>query len=188
VFDWLFEGRLAVYLVLAATAAVLVMLWTRDRKRRWLLLAGFPVALMGLYFLLDLMVETGREQIGRKLQAMSAAVRARDADGILTHVSESFQYEQSGRITDKVAFRRAVESAFDHRDVDEVRISGAAMGEKAGKVTFMVKPVGGRVREVTLVFFCEATFVKDPDGQWRLGGFILCNPVDHKERILIPGL
>src|SRR6266849_845754 len=76
--DWLFEGLWQVYAVLGMGAAVMLILWWRDRRRGWL----YGVAVVGflilLYVLLDFAVETDGEQIGRELQEMSRAVRNRD--------------------------------------------------------------------------------------------------------------
>jgi ketosteroid isomerase-like protein len=188
VFDWLFEGRLAVYLALASVAAVCVMLWTRNRKRRWLYLACVPVLLIGVYFLLDLLVETRREQIGRKLKEMSAAVQARDVDRIFRHISEDFRLEQRGTSMDKAAFRRAVDTVFRNRVVDRVHIWDIAIGARAGDVVFRVKPTGQRIPDHP-GFVCRATFVQDADGQWRMAGFQVFDPlVNADQPIDIPQL
>jgi len=166
VFDWLYEGRQAVYLVLACLAVLFVALWTRNRKRRWLYLAAVPLVLIGVYFLLDRLVETRREQIGRKLNEMAAAVRARDVGRILDHTSERFRWEQ-GSSPDKATFRRKVEEAVRTGLVSEVVVWAIEPNAEPGRVTFMAKPKGASVPDHP-GFPCEAEFVQDLDGQWRM--------------------
>ena len=76
-FDWLFEGHLSVYFLLTAIAVLFVVLGVRTRNRRWYAAAAGAVALAGLYCLLDFAVETDREQIQRKVNAMAAGFRRR---------------------------------------------------------------------------------------------------------------
>ena len=90
VFDWLFEGRVGVYVLLAAVAAALFYFGLQLRRRALFVAGGIAAALILVYFLLDRFVETDREQVQRKLIAMAEGVKARDADRIVTHVSTRF--------------------------------------------------------------------------------------------------
>ena len=91
VFDWLFEGHLSAYFLLAATAALFIVLGIRTRKRRWYAVAAGVVALAGLYCLLDFAVETDREQIQRKVRAMAADLKApAHLDAVMENVSDRF--------------------------------------------------------------------------------------------------
>ena len=58
----------------------------------WLFAAVAIALLAPLYLLLDRLVETRREQITRKLEAMAAAVKPKDAGTIFQHISESFRW------------------------------------------------------------------------------------------------
>ena len=199
-FDWLFEGRPAVYVVLAAATVVLFVAWWQRRKRYWLYGAAAFLALVGLYFLLDRLVETDREQIVRKIEEMSAGVRERNVDHVFAHVSEQFRLNNSNR----AAFRAFAEQAIRTGQVTEVeawapefpedfrtkvRRTGTTGPQEldAARVTFMVKPHGPNLG--TPFFRCDATFVRDPDGQWRLFAFQLFQPgVDSNQPFQIPQL
>ena len=121
VFDWLFEGHLSVYVLLAAAAILCVVVWVRTRKRRWLALAAIFVALAGLYCLLDLAVETDREQIARKVNAMAAGLKApADLDAAFQNVSDRFQCPFADG---KTALREKAPQQIQTWHITEVRIS-----------------------------------------------------------------
>jgi hypothetical protein len=170
-FDWLFEGRLTVYLALAVAALILLGLWVRNRKRGWL--AGVAVvALLGLaYFLLDRVVETGREQIARKLQEMAAAVKARNTDGIFRHISDTFRVQ--GR--DKASFRADVDGILRSGGVSDLEVWNAQVTDDNGGVSFFAKPKG-RLPGTDAYYLVRARFVKEGDGQWRLDSFQVFKP------------
>jgi hypothetical protein len=200
VFDWLFEGRVAVYVALAAAGFVLLLAWWNTRRRFWLISFAVVLLLAGTYFLLDRLVETDREQIGRKLQEMAAAVQARNPAAIMAHVSDDFQV----RGHDRATFQGFVERALRERWVDqvvvwdfffpddfrgpaEVRRGGEVRPRQVARMSFRAKPIGGRVGE-NAGFPCEARFVRDPDGQWRLLDFEVFNPVITNQPEPVPGL
>ncbi len=199
VFDWLFEGRQSVYLVLAALAVLLGAFWAwtgfpifRERRAKpnsrrpsesglafLPIMLAVIVLLAGCYFLMDRLVETNREQIERKLQEMARAVRARDADRIFSHISESF--DANGR--NKAAFREYVVSNF--RVVDELVVWEISFPDDSGKVQFNAKPRGSAIPGEAFVLV-RGTFVRDADGQWRLQTFTLSLPNDPSGSFSLP--
>ena len=198
--DWLFEGRPTVYVILAAVAVLLFVAWVQTRKRPWFYAAVASLALVGLYFLLDRLVETDREQILRKVEEMSAGVRERSVDRIFANVSEQFHLNGSGR----AAFRQLADRALRTGEVTDVTVwdfafpedfrtrvrrtgTAGAPEQDGARVSFMVKPQGPRLGAP--FFRCDATFVRDPDGQWRLFTFQLFQPgVDSNQPFQIPQL
>src|SRR4051812_29579654 len=98
-FDWLFEGRLTVYLALAVVALILLGLYWRDRRRWFLFGIGIVGVFVLTYLLLDRLVETNREQITRKLQEMAAGVKARSAERIFRHISDRFTFQGMNKAT-----------------------------------------------------------------------------------------
>ena len=178
-FDWLFEGRTIVYVLLGVAAAALLYLGF-TRKRRGLLVAGGIVAaLIGLYFLLDRLVETDREQIRRSLSDMADAVKAADTERILSHISPKF----SAWGMDRAAFRGYVDRNLRGRLVDELLIwdvafpnGGTPTANGTIEVTFRAKPKSARLG-MTPDFRGEATFARDSDGQWKMTGFKIFNPL-----------
>jgi hypothetical protein len=198
--DWLFEGRPTVYVILAAAAVLLLVAWWQTRKRYWLYGGVAFLGLIGLYFLLDRLKETDREQIRRKVEEMAAAVSERNVERIFANVSEQFHLNGSGR----AAFRQLAERALSRGEVTDVTVwdfafpedfrtkvrrTGTAGAPEAdgARVSFMVKPQGPRLGAP--FFRCDATFVRDPNGQWRLFTFQLFQPgVDSNQPFQIPQL
>jgi hypothetical protein len=173
-FDWLFEGRLTVYLALAVAALVLLGLWTRDRKRGWLLGVGVVGAFVLAYFLLDRFVETGREQVGRKLQEMAAAVKARSADRIFAHISDRFTFQGMN----KAAFRGYVEGVMSRGWVTDLTIWDVdAPDSTSGQVRFRAKPRGS-LQGIEAPWVVRARFVQESGGEWRLESFTISSPLD----------
>ncbi len=169
-FDWLFEGQPAVYALLATFGVLFAGLWWRDRKRHWLIGVGIVLVLIGAYFLLDRLVETGREQIERKLPAIARAVTERKPEGVLAHVSDQFSWEG----LDKKAFGERLPGWLNQINGLKVWDVGLPDGRpqkgKVARVIFYAKPEEGRMSNEAFVR-CEAELVCDPDGQWRLKGF-----------------
>jgi hypothetical protein len=198
VFDWLFEGRTSVYVSLAAAAIVMLLAWQQTRKRFCLIGLAAAVGLAGLYFLLDRLVETDREQVERKVQEMAAGVRARDVNAIFNHVSERFSHNGMGR----AQFRQSVEGLLQGGIVDDIEVweftfpedfrapvslPGQETPAETIRFSFRAKPKGGRVIN-PLDHPCEARFVRDPDGQWRMLDFQVFNPVLTNQPEQIPVL
>ncbi|MFO0846330.1 MAG: hypothetical protein U0797_28800 [Gemmataceae bacterium] len=183
-FDWLFEGRLTVYLALAVAALILLGLWVRDRKRGWLFGVAALTLLAVAYFLLDRAVETGREQIARKLHEMAAAVRARNTDGIFRHISDTFRLQGQN----KAGFRGFVEGALRGGGVTELEVWNVQVTDDNGAVSLLAKPKG-RLPGTDAYYLVRARFVKESDGQWRLDSFQVFNPfADTTTPLEIPQL
>jgi hypothetical protein len=191
VFDWLFEGRTNVYLILGVATAVLLALWWRDRKRHWLAGVLGVLFLAGGYYLLSRVVQTPRKEVQRAVEEMAAAVKARDVDRIMSHVSEQFRH---GGL-DKPAFRQKVESALAQGVVGEVQVWDFKFpqeqpGGEGGplRVVFEAKPFGGRASGSEF-FRVEADFVRDPDGRWRMKTFQVFHPfINTKQPLDVPQL
>jgi hypothetical protein len=204
VFDWLFEGRLSVYLLLGVLGALTAAMWSRmgfvlfhtvapargvePSRKRWELLEDEPssarrdahrrlavppivlavlAVLAGVYFLLDRLVETRREQITRKLHEMAAAVRARDVDRIFAHFSEQFSVQTRAGRRNKADFRSDVEANLDR--ITDLVVWDVQFPDDSGRVNFRVNPKGPQVDGLQVTVRSE--FVLDPDQQWRLRHF-----------------
>jgi hypothetical protein len=179
-FDWLFEGRTSIYVVLAALAVFLLLVWWQTRKR-WLLVGvAVTAGLIGLYALLDKVVETDREQIVRKVHEMVVAFNARDVEALFANISDNFRSRQ-GR--DKQQFRAEVETYLRRGIVENVRVwdivcdGTPSRAEPPARVFFSAKAESGR----ELLADCEATFDFDPQHGWRLQGFRMLVPQSTEE-------
>jgi hypothetical protein len=187
VFDWVFEGHWAVFSVLAMLALMVLLLWWWTHRRFWLIGCAVLAGLIGLYALLNVLVETDREQIKRKLDDMAAAVQPHDTDRIFRHISPEFRYQNQ----DRAAFRSYVEYVFRHNWVDRLTIWNYEWPEGGNRtlcpVNFNVKLYGQVSGEE--YYLVRALFSRDPDYQWRLRHFEVFNPfVQTTEPLRPPGL
>jgi hypothetical protein len=187
VFDWLFEGRQVIYWLLGTVAVLLLLVWWRSRNRKVLIAAGVAFALGVLYFLLSLTVETPRTQVVRKLHEMAAAVKARDADGMFRHIANDFKFRGQDRATfhnyvDMVLRRGLISDLVIY---DEDFPSGG--DGRTLLVNFMAKPRSDVLGDQP-AYPVEAKFVREPDGQWRMAGFEVYNPVAGRQKMDIPSL
>jgi hypothetical protein len=178
VFDWLFEGRISVYILLGVTAALLFYVGRQEGQKRFLVAGGIVALLIGVYFLLDRLIETGREQVRRKLAETADAVQPGDLDRIMSLVSDRF----STWGMDRAGFRDFIAPELRTHTVEELEISGvtfpdggAAAADGTMRVNFNARIKTARLGAGT--FLVEATFGRDADGQWRLTGYQVSNPL-----------
>ncbi len=172
-FDWLFEGHLSVYVLLAAAAAFCVVVWVRTRKRRWLAVAALFIALAGLYCVLDHAVETDREQVRRKVDSMAAGLKApADLDAAFQYVSGRFQCPFADS---KTTLREKATQQIQTWRITEVRISDLRVGEvsrekNAAVADFRAKAIGSFGELEAATVHCTATFDYDAAHGWRMRG------------------
>jgi hypothetical protein len=144
---------------------------------RWLLLpaAGVFAGLAVVYFLVDLLVETSREQVRRKLTEMAAAVSHRDVDRIMSHVSDEFHaYDM-----DKAQFRQYLEGLLRQNLLEEVVVWNFAdeanySGERV-KVTLLTRAKGSKIPDFSGIPI-DVEFIHERDRRWRLSRFTVYNP------------
>jgi hypothetical protein len=190
--NWLLDNLALITILLSIVTLAFVFVWWRTRRRPYALGAVTAVTLLGLVWLLLyalplLFGETDSQQIERKIRAMAAAVKTRDLDRIFSHISESFHFGSH----DKAAFRRRSEEVIRAGEVEEVIVwdfqrGDIARDQRTGKISFMVK-ARASWRGSEAGYRCDADFVLDSDGQWRMGGFQLFNPFrESKEPIPLP--
>jgi len=146
------------------------------------------VLLIGL-LLLDRLFESDREQMIRKLEEMSAGVRDNNLDKVFDHISSSFR---KGSF-DKQSLRSRADEARRSGQVNEIRIwdeTIESIDPDAKKATVRFSfSVRGSVSTTNVPYLCKAFFAKEADGQWRLQGFDIFNPVvDQNSPMPIPGL
>ncbi len=167
-FDWLFEGRLTVYILLLLAGAVLLGLWWQQRSRRLLKFLGAVAALALLYFLLDRLVTTDREHITARVHDMAEAFNNRELDRLFASVSDKFQSKTYG--FDKKRLRAETVAALDrynvHASVKNVQVADIDRPQRTAKVSFtaLVDYGAGYRPPVT----CEADFVLEGEDQWRM--------------------
>ncbi len=186
-FDSLLD-RTAVYCLFGVLAAIFLLLWWRSRKRNLLLAAVAVVALAGVYFVLGTLVDSPRKQIERHLKdEIPAAVKARDADAIFKHISGDFKFR--GR--DRAAFRGLVDMGMKSGFINEMVIYDVEFptggDSRTIPVEFMAKPKPG-FTEGNPAYPVRATFVREPDGQWRMSGCEVYDPVATNQPLSLPNI
>jgi hypothetical protein len=187
---WLEDNGAILLGLLALAALFLFVAWWRRRKQGLLVGAVVLAALvaLGALYLFVLAGETDRQQIARKINEMSAAVKAGNPDGVFQHIAKDFRYKS----TDRSAFRKRVEDHMKARTVTEVvawDIGPVTVNrtQRTATANFMVRGKG--TLGDSAPHACEATFVLEPDNQWRMVGFKLFNSfVNANQEINVPGL
>ncbi|HLW65576.1 MAG TPA: hypothetical protein VKS79_09680 [Gemmataceae bacterium] len=195
--SWLY-GLLAVVVVVPLLVAVFFTgkaqsTRASDKKTASPRTKLFAVAGVGLLLLLalglcDYLFESDREQVVRKLKEMSEGVQHRDLNRVFNNVSESFQWHNAK----KADLRKLADSALNSGQVTELKIWNVQLkpvesGATKANVEFNFKVEGSFNNSA--FYLCKATFVKDPDGQWRLQTFDVFNPaVDTNTPITVPGM
>lgn len=173
---WLVENPTPVYMILGLIALVLAYLWSNERDKKYAIGLAIVLAAIVLVMLVSRFVVTDHERVVLAVQEMAASVKKKDVDRIFSLISDKFDV----RGVSKKQFRSRVESRIQRADVTELKVwdfERPKTPPPAGKmaVWFLVKAQGEAVPGESF-FRCEAFFVKDPDGQWRLSGFRLMDP------------
>jgi hypothetical protein len=181
VFDWLFEGRTSIYVLLAALAAFFLLLWWQTRKRWCLYEIAVALAFTGLYALLDHMVETDREQIVRITKEMVADLNSGNIDAAFEHISDRFQWKGK----DKAELKELAKNYIGNQRVNQIEVWDiVCLGDpsreaRTANASFQAKPHGREGEGVWAV--CDATYDFDPQKGWRLRTFRLLKPQTTEE-------
>jgi hypothetical protein len=181
VFDWIFEGRTTVYVILAATTAFFLLVWWQTRKRWCLFGVVLAVGLTGLYALLDKLIETDREQIVRKISTMIADLNAGRIDAAFENISDQFQWKGKN----KADLKELAKTYIGQKRVTQFEVWDITAPESPSReagtasASFQVKAHGGKAEGVWAV--CDATFAFDPQKGWRLRTFRLLKPQTTEE-------
>ena len=95
---WIIEERISLTLILGVFAVLFLVGFNKTRESKYAIGSGITLALIGLVWLLNLFVDTDQKRIVRAIEAMGASVKARDAAGIIKHVSNEFRLGNARRI------------------------------------------------------------------------------------------
>lgn len=176
----------AVYFTLFLAALIVGGLWVRYRRRSLLLAASVVLALLLLLFAIDRTTESPREQAVRRVNEMAAALTERNWTRFAEHVSESFDAGGLKKADLKRGFDLGVQYsvravAWDYALAEPVTYTDdtVAIRFDAKAETPSGQPLAKHV---------QATFGKDPDGQFRMRSFATFNIVQKKVAEPIPGV
>jgi hypothetical protein len=181
---FLFEGHRTVYIVLAIVLVILLVAWWQTRKRSLLVAGAVVVGLIGLYFLLDLFVETEQEadrnQIQSRIEEMAQSIHDRDPEKLFRHIGDKFVSPLGKNRTETHKFARDL---ITSGTVRSVRVWGFEFAEQPRRakgeatISFQFKVDAPSVAEASLAFPCDATFEWAGARGWLLREVVIHNPV-----------
>jgi len=189
VFDWLFEGHRVVYYSLGALALVLLILWKQVPRRSYLIATAVCLLLIGLYYLLDRLVVTIREEVKGTVQLMAASVAQRDLDQAFAHMSDTITMNR--KPISNEALRSYAESMLRDGRVTEVLVWEFEFPEpverdRPAKVTFQFKLRGDLYGKDDMYYRCDAVFRFEPPHGWVMHSCRILDPFHVEEEIPIP--
>jgi hypothetical protein len=165
VFDWLFEGQTTVYILLIVVLIGLFVVYWQWRRRVWLYGMAVVVALIGLYWLLDRLVETDREQIHRKIGGMASGLQAHNVDAVFKHISDNFRSPQGEDKNELHSLAERRINQVTHVIVWNIRRDSRPQpGKDYSDLRFSFK-----VND-EFPFDCQPVFEHDAANGWRLKG------------------
>ncbi len=181
-FDWLFEGRSVVYYILGIATIVLLIVWKQVPRRGYLLGAGACILLLGLYWLLDRLVVTGREEVKATIQLMAASVAERNLDRAFEHFADDFQ---TSRGTTKAALRAIGDREISTGSVTRVavwafEIPGPVDRDQPVKASFRFTFEGVNTAQ-SIPYLCDAVFRFHPQHGWQMQSCRILNLVNEDE-------
>ena len=166
--SWLVDHVNILYILLGIAALGLLTAGWVTRRVKFFLHAAIPLTLIGLVWLLTQLIVTDSKQIELDVHAMKDAVLRRDADALMSHVSEDFRYEG----VNKAMLGAGMKKTLEMHNVTEIHITQFEIKElsrekRHAKADFLVRVDSGN----DMVFFglCVTEFGLEGD-QWRLKG------------------
>jgi len=172
---WLSDPSPTVYVFLTMIGVAAVWYWFRSSQtwRVTLTVLGILLAIIAVV-VIDILVESPREEAVRKLQWMAASANAREWDRVFAEFAEQFRYHGS----DRSQFRSLVvpnaerhQAQIQFKSFD--RESVAMLGEGHWRLGFIAQVTSPSFEIVP--YYVEAEFLREPDGQYRMLGFQVYN-------------
>jgi hypothetical protein len=165
-------------------------LWFRYRDKSSLVRALAVTAIAAAVGLIDIALESPREQCVGRTQQIAAALSAKDFDKFAANFSDSFQYGtvkkadlKKQSLVDIVKQHVADVAVWDFDRNDYKKLDGDKV-----EIGFLGKATGKNGEPYVRYYI--ATYAKDPDGQYRMSG-VTQYPFPRQEKPQeerIPGL
>ncbi|WP_020468901.1 hypothetical protein [Zavarzinella formosa] len=174
---FLSDPSTSTYAILAVIVFITGVLAAKSRRKKHIIPFSLALAALVALFLIDKFEESPREATVRKIAEMGAATRAKNYNDLVKNVSETFAHgsldkkglKALGEKVNHIGSWEGIEAWEATRaNFKEVNDSTVEQG-------FLVQPVGMPQFQK----FCIGTFKKDADGEWRLSGFKLYNPLQR---------
>lgn len=187
--SWLSDPSPTLYVTLVIAAIIGGGVWFRSQTRNSRLAAIGLAVVLAVVFVFDSAVESPREESVRKVAVIVDAVNDRRPDDLLANVSDSFEYK--GRTKERLAAVPLWDTLRAHNVRvavwDFSRDDVQSPNDTTCVVGFMAK---GESAGRQVPMYIRATFVRDPDSQWRVRTFAAYDPIQKAQgaEISIPGI
>lgn len=176
----LFDNPKAGILIALMLEFLLVMAWVifRERIKKPLLLIG--PGLVGLFVLLDVLVQTNREALEDATRRLVQAAEEEDAQGIIDLISEEFSHGSIDKEQVAYFIRHHFDSSKPLIESNRVtRLEVTKVTEQNGTVEFTVITSTEQNSAYGYQPFIKTKwrfdYIKDPDGQYRVNDLIMTN-------------
>lgn len=163
------------YVVLAMIGVVAVWYWFRSSQTRRVTLTVLGILLaIASVVLIDILVESPREEAVRKLTSIAASANARDWDRVFAEFAERFRYHGS----DRASFRNLVVPNAERYDA-QIHFKGfdresvTMLEEGHWRLGFIAQVSAPSFENIP--YYVEAEFLREADGQYRMLGFRVYN-------------
>ena len=187
---YLFDNPKAGILIALILEFLLVMAWVifRERIKKPLLLIG--PGLVGLFVLLDVLVQTNREALEEATRRIVQAAQEEDAESIIALISDKFLHETT---MDRDQMNRSIQERFpsDKDIIDSNRVTKLEVievNESGGQVEFSVLTTMGPESQYANVLQKSRWrfhYTRDADGQYRITNIEMTYPQELNFRRLI---
>ncbi len=183
---YLFDNPKAGILIALILEFLLVMGWLifRERIKKPLLLIG--PGLVGLFVLMDALVQTNREALEEATRQVVQAAEDEDAEGILAFISDTYLQNSS---LDRETIRQRFPVGKNIIDSNRItKLEVTQVSESGGQVEFSVLTTmgpGSQYANVTQKTRWRFHFTRDGDGQYRINDIEMTFPQELNLRRLI---
>ncbi|PHR99372.1 MAG: hypothetical protein COA78_25020 [Blastopirellula sp.] len=173
---WIFEQQMTVLMTATIGVVALGIALFQTGRTSFLWLLGGWIALMTVWFGVELVVVTEREVIERIVYQFAADIRANDVDGVLEHISKSSPEKRqfiAGKLAtyeiDSVSVKRNLEITFIPNYEPPVAKAGL-------NVVFTGHRRSDGARGNNVPTYLSLSFRKEDDGKWRVYDFVTYKP------------
>jgi hypothetical protein len=170
--SWIVDDPSIVLIMLGIVVLICAVGWWNTRQRGYAIAVATTAALIALVWALSTWIDTDSKRIQRTIGAMAADFEAHRVDQLFSHVASAFAVAG----LDKQAFRQYGEGILRRHEIHGVQIwdyeaKNISRQDKKATVTFRARARGLEEHEGLPFYNCLATFVLEPDGQWRMQSF-----------------
>jgi hypothetical protein len=182
--SWLVDNATVVYLPLGLAGLALTIGWWMTRENKYLLGVGIILVLLFVVWLLARLVVTDRTRLRLIIEEMAQAIENNKPEVIVQHLSRDFNYNGINKAAIGGYISRAIRDYnLQYVGVWEFDFEQLSRPEGRATVAFRTKVDLGSDRSM---WVCRGYFVLE-DGQWRMKGFNIYNPVVNTDQpIQIP--